>query len=57
MIPKAEAIGILSDEDVFKILPAKAWSIKIGFGASAARYSLSSITKAIYLLKEMVGES
>jgi len=44
-----------TDEDTFKALPTTAWSIKVGFGASAARFSLSSPSKATSLLRKMVG--
>ncbi len=44
----------LTDEDIFKILPAMAWSIKVGFSASAARFHLSSSSKVRALLKEMI---
>jgi len=44
-----------TDEDTFKALPSTAWSIKVGFGASAARFSLSSPSKATSLLRKMVG--
>jgi trehalose 6-phosphate synthase/phosphatase len=43
-----------TDEDTFKALPSTAWSIKVGFGASAARFSLSSPSKAVSLLRKMV---
>jgi trehalose 6-phosphate synthase/phosphatase len=43
-----------TDEDTFKALPSTAWSIKVGFGASAARFSLSSSSKATSLLRKMV---
>jgi trehalose 6-phosphate synthase/phosphatase len=42
-----------TDEDTFKVLPSTAWSIKLRFGASAARFSLSSPSKAISLLGKM----
>ena len=44
-----------TDEDTFKVLPSTAWSIKVGLGASAARFSLSSPSKATSLLRKMVG--
>ncbi len=44
-----------TDEDTFKVLPSTAWSIKVGFGASAARFSLSSPSNATSLLRKMVG--
>ena len=43
-----------TDEDTFKALPPTAWSIKVGFGASAARFSLSSPSEATSLLRKMV---
>jgi len=44
-----------TDEDTFKVLSPTAWSIKVGFGASAARFRLSSPGKAIELLRKLVG--
>jgi len=44
-----------TDEDTFKALSPTAWSIKVGFGASAARFRLSSPGKAIELLRKLVG--
>ncbi|MEA1871840.1 MAG: bifunctional alpha,alpha-trehalose-phosphate synthase (UDP-forming)/trehalose-phosphatase [Chloroflexota bacterium] len=43
-----------TDEDTFKALPSTAWSIKVGFGASAARFSLSSPSNATSLLRKLV---
>jgi trehalose 6-phosphate synthase/phosphatase len=43
-----------TDEDTFKALPSTAWSIKVGIGASAARFRLSSPSKATSLLRKMV---
>ena len=45
-----------TDEDTFKVLPSTAWSIKVGSGASAARFSLGSPDEAAALLTKMVGE-
>jgi trehalose 6-phosphate synthase/phosphatase len=45
-----------TDEDTFKALPSTAWSIKVGFGASAARFSLSSPSKVTSLLRKMVAK-
>jgi len=42
-----------TDEDTFKALPATAWSIKVRFGTSAARFSLSSPSKATSLLRKL----
>jgi trehalose 6-phosphate synthase/phosphatase len=43
-----------TDEDTFKVVPSTAWSIKVGFGASIARFSLSSPSTATSLLRKMV---
>jgi trehalose 6-phosphate synthase/phosphatase len=43
-----------TDEDIFKALPSSAWSIKVRFGVSAARFSLSSPSEATSLLRKMV---
>jgi len=43
-----------TDEDTFKALPTTAWSIKVRFGTSAARFSLSSPSKATSLLRKLV---
>jgi trehalose 6-phosphate synthase/phosphatase len=45
-----------TDEDTFKVLPPAAWSIKVGFGTSAARFSLGSSDKVISLLGKMAGQ-
>nr|NIX14604.1 trehalose-phosphatase [Candidatus Dadabacteria bacterium] len=42
-----------TDEDVFEILPEDAYSIKIGFGASKARYKLHSYKEVRDLLKKI----
>jgi trehalose 6-phosphate synthase/phosphatase len=42
-----------TDEDTFNVLPSTAWSIKVGAGASAARFSLSSPNQVISLLKRI----
>ena len=44
----------LTDEDVFKVLPATAWSIKVRFGASSAKFNLGSPSQVRALLKEMI---
>ncbi|MFP4083097.1 MAG: bifunctional alpha,alpha-trehalose-phosphate synthase (UDP-forming)/trehalose-phosphatase [Candidatus Aminicenantes bacterium] len=43
-----------TDEDLFKILPSWAYSVKVSFGPSEARYYLESPQSARDLLKEMV---
>ena len=43
-----------TDEDTFKVIPPTAWSIKVGFGASAARFSLSSPSQTTSLLRKMI---
>ncbi len=42
-----------TDEDIFKVLPTTAWSIKVGFSASAAKFNLGSQSEVNLLLKEM----
>lgn len=44
----------LTDEDVFKVLPSTAYSIKVRFSASAAKFNLGSPSQVRALLKEMV---
>lgn len=44
----------LTDEDVFKVLPARAWSIKVRFSASLAKFNLSFPSQVRILLKEMI---
>ena len=44
-----------TDEAVFQVLPDTAWSIKVGFSASAAKFNLSFPSRVITLLQEMVG--
>ena len=46
----------LTDEDVFKALPTTAWSIKVRFSASAARFNLGSPGEVRALLNEMIEE-
>ncbi len=43
-----------TDEDLFSALPPEAYSIKVGLGASKARYSLDSPEDVVLLLGEMV---
>ncbi|MFC1557729.1 bifunctional alpha,alpha-trehalose-phosphate synthase (UDP-forming)/trehalose-phosphatase [candidate division KSB1 bacterium] len=45
-----------TDEDVFKALPQDAYSVKVGFGASAAKYYLRSSTEVRSFIKELVRE-
>ena len=43
-----------TDEDTFKALPEEAWSLKVGLSGTAARYNLSSQSKVLQLLQEMI---
>jgi len=43
-----------TDEDLFKILPQEAYSLKVGIGSSYARYNLKNYKEVIKLLQEMV---
>jgi len=45
-----------TDEDIFKVLPDMAWSIKVRFSASAAKYNLASPKGVRALLEEMIEE-
>ncbi len=42
-----------TDEDMFKLLPEKAYSIKVGFGATNARYNLSSSQEVREILQQL----
>jgi trehalose 6-phosphate synthase/phosphatase len=42
-----------TDEDTFRVLPPTAWSIRVGLGASAARFSLGSPGEAVSLLRNL----
>ena len=42
-----------TDEDVFKALPQDAYSVKVGFGASAAKYYLRSSVEVRSFIKEL----
>ena len=44
----------LTDEDIFKVLPPRAWSIKVRFSASLAKFNLSFPSQVRALLKEML---
>jgi len=44
----------LTDEDIFKVLPPTAYSIKVRFSASAAKFNLGSPSQVRALLKEML---
>lgn len=43
-----------TDEDLFSILPEKAFSIKIGYGISKARFSLGSVYELRLLLEQLL---
>jgi trehalose 6-phosphate synthase/phosphatase len=43
-----------TDEDVFKVLPAIAWSIKVRFSVSSAKFNLNYTSQVRALLKEMI---
>ncbi len=44
----------VTDEDLFKVIPENAWSIKVRPGVSAAKFSLDSPDEVRALLKELV---
>jgi trehalose 6-phosphate synthase/phosphatase len=43
-----------TDEEMFKALPETAWSIRVGFRSSHAKFNLSSHKEVIELLKELL---
>jgi trehalose 6-phosphate synthase/phosphatase len=43
----------VTDEDIFEVIPDKAYSIMVGFGASKAKYNVPSVKNVRSLLKEM----
>lgn len=45
-----------TDEDTFKVLPADGYSIKVGLGASAARFNVLSVEEVRNLLRDLVNE-
>lgn len=46
-----------TDEDLFKILPQKAYSLKVGIGSSYARYNLMGYKEVLRLLEEIKYEN
>jgi trehalose 6-phosphate synthase/phosphatase len=45
-----------TDEEMFSALPARAYSIKVGFTASNARFNVDSVKKIRLLLKKLLGD-
>ena len=43
-----------TDEDTFRVLPKEAWTIKVGFGSTAAHYNIGSPGKVVALLMELL---
>lgn len=46
-----------TDEDLFRVLPAGAYSVRVGLARTAARYHLASHTAVRRLLRELVGQT
>lgn len=42
-----------TDEDTFKVLPPEAYSLKVGFSETAARYNINSVEQVLSLLAKM----
>jgi trehalose 6-phosphate synthase/phosphatase len=42
-----------TDEDLFEILPEKAYTLRVGLGLTHARYMISDVHETVQLLKEM----
>ncbi|MFC1794506.1 trehalose-phosphatase [Planctomycetota bacterium] len=45
-----------TDEEMFSILPEEAYSIKVGFAASKARFNVDSVKDIRMLLKRLSGD-
>jgi trehalose 6-phosphate synthase/phosphatase len=45
-----------TDEDMFKVIPAAEYSIKVGFASTAAKFSIKSVTEVRHLLNELSEE-
>jgi len=45
-----------TDEEMFTILPEKAYSIKVGFSVSKARFNVDNVHEIRLLLKELTGD-
>lgn len=45
-----------TDEDLFNVLPKNSYSIKVGYGSTAANYSIKSSNEVRKLLKELLRE-
>jgi trehalose 6-phosphate synthase/phosphatase len=43
-----------TDEDLFAVLPESAYSIRVGYGISKARFNLDSVYELRLLLEELV---
>src|SRR6266487_2569904 len=46
-----------TDEALFSALPASAWSIRVGFGASSARFSVEAVADVLDLLETLPSEA
>jgi trehalose 6-phosphate synthase/phosphatase len=46
-----------TDEDIFAIMPPAQWSIKVGTGFSAARFSLATPAEVLQLLLDLTGHT
>jgi trehalose 6-phosphate synthase/phosphatase len=46
-----------TDEEMFSVLPDEAYSIKVGFTASRARFNVDSVKEIRLLLKKLLGDS
>ncbi len=46
-----------TDEEMFSVLPDEAYSIKVGFTASRARFNVDSVKEIRLLLKRLLGDS
>lgn len=43
-----------TDEDLFKVIPATGYSIKVGFASTAAKFNIKSVTDVRHLLNQLL---
>ena len=42
-----------TDEDTFKVMPEEAFTIKVGFNETAAKYNITAVDDVLALLKKL----
>jgi trehalose 6-phosphate synthase/phosphatase len=46
-----------TDEDLFRVMPQRAFSIKVGVGSSGALYNLNNTDEVLHLLNDMIADA